>query len=111
MNSTQIRPRTVELIDQFLRPFSSEGLLTVAEHKEIVSQLRHLAAKGTPLPPIEPRLINQREAADMLGISLASFKKQEPALSFKRRMVGSSVRYRNLDILHYILDDDEPHEG
>jgi predicted DNA-binding transcriptional regulator AlpA len=106
MNSTQIRPRTVELIDQFLRPFSSEGLLTVAEHKEVVAQLRHLATKGTPLPPIEPRLIDQREAAELLGIGLANFKKLEPTFPFTRRMVGSSVRFRNLDVIRYVLAEE-----
>ena len=110
MNTHPIRPRTVQLIDQFLRPFASEGILTVAEHQEVIAQLKHLATKGTPLPPIEPRLINQREAAEMLGISLANFKKLEPTFPFSRRMVGSSVRFRNLEVIRFILDD-EPQEG
>jgi len=108
MNTHPIRPRTVQLIDQFLRPFSAEGLLTVAEHREVIAQLKHLATKGTPLPLIQPRLINQREAAEMLGISLANFKKLEPTFPFLRRMVGSSVRYRNLDVLRFIMDDEMP---
>ena len=109
--NTQIRPHTVKLIDQLLRPFASEGILSVSEHREIVAQLRHLATKGTPVPPIQPRLITQREAAEMLGISLASFKKLEPTFTFSRRMVGSSsVRYRNLDVIRYVLAD-EPEQG
>ena len=47
------------------------------------------------------------EAAQMLGVSLANFKKQEPQLPFKRKMVGHAVRFRNTDIIHYILANDE----
>ena len=41
----------------------------------------------------------------MLALSLSNFKKQEKdgVFSFKRKMVGSSVRYRNTDIIKYIL--------
>ena len=57
------------------------------------------------MPPITPKLIDQREAAEMLGLGLSNFKKleKENAFPFKRRMVGSSVRYRNLDVLRYIM--------
>ena len=103
MNTHPIRLRTVQLIDQFLRPFSTEGVLTVAEHREVVAQLKHLATKGTPMPPIQPRLINQREAAEILGVSLAGFKKQEATFPFSRRMIGSSVRYRNLDVFRFAM--------
>ena len=43
----------------------------------------------------------------MLGISLANFKKQEPYLPFKRKYVGHGVRYRNTDVIRFILSDNE----
>ena len=50
---------------------------------------------------------NMTLVADMLGISLSNFKKLEAegAFPFKRRMVGSAVRYRNTDIVKFILSD------
>jgi predicted DNA-binding transcriptional regulator AlpA len=58
---------------------------------------------------MNPRLLSQKETAEMLGVSLSSFKKQEKAgdIQIPRRMVGTSVRYLNLKVLEYILADDE----
>ncbi len=100
-----IRRRTVKLIATLLRPFSGEGVITAAEEKEIIANLHHLAEKGTLKPMIVPKLIDQKEAAEMLGIGHANFKKleSEKRFPFRRKMVGSSVRYRNLDVLEYIM--------
>ena len=65
-----------------------------------------IAAKGDPLPVVVPKLITMDEAAQMLGISLANFKKQEPYLPFKRKYVGHGIRYRNTDIIKFILSDE-----
>ena len=104
-----LRLRTVSLIGKFLRPLADEGLMTVPELNEVVANLRHLAAKGTLLPAIPPRLICQAEAAELLGISVSNFKKfeKEGRLPFKRRMIGSAVRYRNADVFKFILSDDD----
>jgi excisionase family DNA binding protein len=76
---------------------------------EIVAHLRHLAVKGCPMPPLVPKLLTQEEAADMLGIGFSNFRRmeREGLLPFKRKMVGSSVRFRNLDILKFMLTDDD----
>ena len=52
------------------------------------------------------RNLTQEEVANMLGISVANFKKQEPYLPFKRKYVGHGIRYRNTDIIRFILSDD-----
>ena len=59
-----------------------------------------------PLPDVVPKLVDMNEAAQMLGVSLANFKKLEPQLPFKRKMVGHAVRFRNTDIIRYILADE-----
>jgi len=81
----------------------------VSEEKEIVSNLKYLAEKKTLMPTIIPRLIDQKEAAAMLGLGLSNFKKleKENAFPFPRKMIGSSVRYRNLDVVKYVMADDE----
>ena len=103
--NTLIRPNTVKLISKLLAPWTDEGIISVAEQKEILSQLKHLAEKGENKPSIMPRLIDQKEAAGMLGIGISNFKKleKENYFPFKRRMVGSAVRYRNTDIIDYVL--------
>ena len=104
-----ITANTVRLVTRILYPWKAEGVLFKDAYDEIIINLKHLAEKGSLFPCVVPKLVNQREAADMLSISLANFKKMERAglFPFHRKMVGASVRYRNLDIVKFILTDDE----
>lgn len=97
---------------QVCHPLTESNLITIPEYREIISQLKHLADKGTPLPTVIPKLVDQTEAATMLGISLANFKRleREGYFPFKRKMVGTSVRYRNTDLTRYILSHDDMEE-
>ena len=104
--SYPIRHQTVIFIGKLLHPLTESNLIPFPEYREIIAQLKHLAAKGEPLPDIVPKLVDMNEAAQMLGVSLANFKKLEPQLPFKRKMVGHAVRFRNTDIVRYILADD-----
>ena len=108
LQSRAIRPKTVKLIGTLLRPWVEEGVVSIAEQKEIISNLKHLAEKGELSPVVVPKLVDMREAADMLSVGLSNFKKneREGGFSFKRKMVGSSVRYRNSDILTFIMQED-----
>lgn len=105
MNEVQITAKTVRLIKRIMRPVAEEGLIPIPEYNEVISQLTSLAEHGTTKPVVVPKLLDQREAAEMLGIGLSNFKKLEAegAFPFKRKMVGSSVRYRNTDIIEYIM--------
>ena len=104
MNHT-ITLNTVRYFKRIMRPLAEDGIIPLPEYHEAISQLTSLAEHGTLKPAVIPKLIDQREAADMLGIGLSNFKKleSEGAFPFKRKMVGSSVRYRNTDILDFIL--------
>ncbi|WP_176014849.1 hypothetical protein [Victivallis sp. Marseille-Q1083] len=104
--SYPIRHQTVILIGKLLHPLTESNLIPFPEYREIIAQLKHLAAKGEPLPDVVPKLVDMNEAAQMLGVSLANFKKLEPQLPFKRKMVGHAVRFRNTDIIRYILADE-----
>lgn len=106
--NTKIRPKTVKLIARFIRPLTDEGLITVPEQNEILANLKYLSERDELMPAVVPKLIDQTAAAEILGVSLSNFKKleREGALTFKRRMVGSAVRYRNTDILEYIMAED-----
>ena len=108
MNEKLIRYQTVVLIGKILHPLTESNLIPFPEYREIIAQLKHIAAKGDQLPVVVPKLITMEEAAQMLGISLANFKKQEPFLPFKRKYVGHGVRYRNTDVIKFILSDDAP---
>jgi len=104
-----IKPKTVTLIKRLLTPLADEGLLSVPEQNEIVSQLRSLSNKGTLIPVTQPKLIDRREASELLGLGESNFRKLEKsgAFPFKRKMVGSAIRFRNLDIINYLLDTDD----
>jgi len=107
--SNLIRPKSVKLLARFIRPLCEEGLINVPEMNEILAQLKNLAAHGEALPPIPPKLVDQTEAAEMLGISLANYKKmeREGRIPIPRKMVGTSVRYRNLDVFKFIMATDD----
>ena len=112
MQTTALRPRTVKLLARLLKPWTEEGIIFVAEEQEIIANLKHLASKGKMLPEIKPKLIDQREAADMLGLSYSNFRKMERHSMFptiKRKMIGGSVKFLNLDLYNYMLcTDSEP---
>ena len=104
--NTFLRPKSAKLITRFIKPLPEEGLITLPEERLIISALKALTE-----PPrnksVQARLINQAEAAEMLSIGLSNFKKleKEAVFSFKRCIVGSSVRYRNLDVIEFIMND------
>ena len=111
MNKIDISMKTVRFFKRIMRPVAEEGIIPLAEYNEAISQLTSLAEHGTPKPAIVPKLLDQREVSEMLGIGLSNFKKleSEGVFPFKRKMVGSSVRYRHTDIINYICaseDDD-----
>lgn len=109
MNTHPIKIQSVKIIARFLRILADTDVLSVPEMNTIIANLKNLAEKNELLPQIQPKLINQTEAADMLGISLANLKKieREGNLPFKRRPIGGgAVRYRNIDIIKFIMSDD-----
>jgi predicted DNA-binding transcriptional regulator AlpA len=113
MKANEVRPRTVTLIGKLIRPWIDEGIISVPEGREIIANLKHLAQRGTLIPAVPPRLLNQEETAAMLGISKSNLKKLESQGTFpiRRKMVGgTSVRYRSTDIIQFILSDEEEAE-
>lgn len=100
----------MNLISKILHPLTESNLIPFPEYREIVAQLRHIANQGDPLPIVVPKLVTTDEAANMLGISLANFKKQEQYLPFKRKYVGHGIRYRNTDIIRFILSDSQDNQ-
>ena len=105
----QLRMKTVKLISRLLKPLTEEGILLVSEEQCIISNLKTLSTKNTLSPAVAPKLVDQKAAAEMLCLGLSNFKKleKENAFPFARKMVGSSVRYRNTDIINYIMTIDE----
>ena len=98
---------TVRMFKRIMRPIAEEGVIPLPEYNEAISQLTSLAEHGKPNPLLIPRLIDMKEAAELLGIGLSNFKKleSEGAFPFKRKMVGSSVRYRNTDLYEFLLTE------
>lgn len=59
-----LRLRTVKLINSLIHPLVTEGVVRVNEEQLIASNLKRLATHGELMPPITPKLIDQREAAE-----------------------------------------------
>lgn len=109
MNNIEISQKTVRMFQRVMLPIAQEGVISLPEYHEAIAQLTNLAKNGTLKPLITPRLVDQKEAAEMIGVAYSNFKKLEAegAFPFKRKMVGSSVRYRNTDIIDFILSSDD----
>ena len=107
MNNVKISMETVRMFKRIMRPIAEEGVIPLPEYNEAISQLTSLAEHGKPKPLLIPRLLDMKEAAELLGIGLSNFKKleSEGAFPFKRKMVGSSVRYRNTDLYEFLLTE------
>ena len=107
-----LRHSTIKLIAQVLQPWVDNNVVAPCELKYIISNLKHLESKGEVIPAIEPKLIDMLTAASMLGISETSFKKleKEGKFPFKRKLLGGSVRYRNIDIIQYAMSDESVEE-
>ena len=71
MNTTQITMQTVRYFKRIMRPIAEDGIIPLPEYHEAISQLTSLAEHGTLKPTVVPKLIDQREAAEMLGIGLS----------------------------------------
>jgi len=105
----EISMETVRMFRRIMRPIAEEGVIPLPEYNEAISQLASIAEHGALKPVIMPKLLDMKEAAEMLGIGLSNFKRLEAegAFPFRRKMVGSSVRYRNTDLLSFIESDDK----
>ena len=105
--SKDLRLSTVQLVKKIMKPWMEESVISVGEYQCIVANLKYLAEHEQLMPVIVPKLIDMGEAAEMLGISLGMFKKIEHLghFPFKRKMIGTSVRFRNTDIIDYIMKD------
>ena len=108
--NNNLRMSTVRWLGRHLAIDVDVGGLTVSEYSLIMKTLRAVAKKGeTKEPEIPLRLIDAREAADILGISYSQFRalESEGVLRIPRKMLGKkTVRYRNIDINNFILSDD-----
>ena len=110
---SRLRHRTIKLLGRLMRPLVEEDVILASEENTIIHNLRHLAKTDSLAPLVTPRLIDRNEAAAMLSISLANFKRIEKdggfSDSFRKRIVGNgAVRYRNTDIIAYILSEQSP---
>ena len=108
--NNNLRMSTVRWLGRHLAIDVDVGGLTVSEYNLIMKTLRAVAKKDeTKEPEIPLRLIDAREAADILGISFSQFRALESkgVLRIPRKMLGKkTVRYRNVDINNFILSDD-----
>jgi predicted DNA-binding transcriptional regulator AlpA len=104
-----LRPKTVNLINNLLKPWVREGVIAQIEANYIISNLKHLAAKNELQPQIPPKLLTQQEVADILSLGLSNFKKLEKdgIFPFKRKLLGGSVRYCNLDVYNFVNANQE----
>lgn len=108
--SNNLRMATVRWIGRLLAVSLDVGAMTVEEYNIVMRTLRDAAKKGeTKEAEVPLRLVNGREAAEILGISYSMFRalEAEGVLRIPRKMLGKkTVRYRLNDINSYILSDD-----
>lgn len=110
MQSNQLlKPKTVKLISRLMLPWIEEGIISQLEANHIIGNLKHLIRHNELIPTIEPRLLSQQEAAELLGLSLSSFKlcEKENRFPFKRKIIRGAVRYSNISVIEYLMSTDD----
>ena len=114
LGSNGLRMSVVKWIGRHLAIDIGETL-TANEYNLIMKTLRAVAKNGEVKDPDVPvRLVDGREAAEILGISYSQFRslEAEGIFPFRRKMLGKkTVRYRITDINNYILSDDTTEKG
>ncbi len=107
--SKLLRPKTVSLINNLLQPWIKEGVIARIEGNYIISNLKNLVKRNELQPIIPPKLLTQQEVSDMLSLGLSNFKKLEKQgiFPFKRKLLGGSVRYCNLDVFDFVKANQE----
>ena len=121
MNEIQITLETVRMFKRIMRPIAEEGIVPLPEYHEAISQLTSLAEHGRLKPVIVPKLIDQKEAAEMLGIGHSNFKRLESGkvatvselaqkVKQERAFLFRALSLVNLapDIIEAILNGKEP---
>ena len=110
LGNNGLRMSVVRWLGRHLAIDLDMGALTANEYNLIMKTLRTVAKKDAPKEPEVPlRLVDGREAADILGISYSQFRalEAEGIFPFRRKMLGKkTVRYRITDINNYILADE-----
>ena len=104
LENQYISPDKIRWIGRHLAADIDVGLLTPGEYDAIMNALRNLSKHGFPIFPERPRLLKVEEVASMLAISKSQFRAMEAEgkFPFKRKMVGASVRYLNIDVFRYM---------
>lgn len=102
---TTIRIQSVKLITRFLRIMADEDLIPVPEMNTIIAELKHLAEHGQSMPQITPKLLTIPEVCELINVGISNFKTLEKsgAFPFKRRKIGGAVRYKNTDVINFIM--------
>ena len=104
MNSKTFRESTVKLLRRILTPLMECGLMSRDEFNLMFTYLTSLAKNGKPPAEVQPKLIRGPEAAELLAISYAEFRKlaAEGVFPFRRRVFGKNVRYYFPDIVEFM---------
>lgn len=108
---TTLRMSVVRWLGRHLAIDVDLGALTAAEYNLIMKTLRSVAKNGeVKAPDVPPRLIDGKEAAEILGISYSQFRalETEGFFPFRRKMLGKkTTRYRINDIASFVLSDEQ----
>jgi len=104
MNGKTFRESTVKLLRRVISPWMEVGVVSRDEFDLLFTYIGSQAKTGKPPSEVAPRLIRGPEAAELLSVSYAEFRKlaAEGKFPFKRRVFGKNVRYYYPDIVEFM---------
>ena len=103
MNDVKITMETVRMFKRIMRPVAEEGIIPLPEFNEVISQLTSLAEHGKPKPVIIPRLVDMKEASEILGIGLSNFKKLEEGYTYIYLSIYIIPNTNNIQLLNNFI--------
>ena len=107
-----VRQNVVSRLKRYLAADLDMGILTAGEYNLITEAVRALSKTGKSPPEVQPKLLKTEEVAEMLAISKSQLRalEAEGKLPLPRKMVGSSVRYLNIDVIRYMTENNSDSE-
>lgn len=103
-----LRSETVKLIKDLLKPWVERDVVTAEEATLLTAQMKAIKSTGGIVEPVVPKLLDQDEVSQLLGMGKSQFRKleKEGCFPFKRKTMGTSVKYRNIEVYHYIMAEE-----
>ncbi len=108
-NESYIKMKTVNLLQKVIKPWCNEGIVSNLEKEEILLLVRRRAKYGDVRPREPLKLLDRKQVAEKLNLSLSSFKALEKngKIPLKQKKMGGAIRYNSHQLEDFMESSDD----